>query len=154
MADTSEGQRQTPAKTPSTTKKGNMQLSSGKQRSILGFFSKATAQPNAKAASACSKEKTSSCLKETTKSNSLSFAKRPSTLTPVPSSDAAEPLSSQENQEAMNIDQKVAIDSLPSPGSSSETFEQPAVRTTMPAGSSPSRKVGTPHLSLPKMLLC
>lgn len=158
MVDKSGSQRQTPARTPSTAKKGNMMLSStGKQKSILGFFSKASAQssPNVPTststsnskpnpASTSQQEETSPCLKETTKSNSLSFAKRPSTLTPVPSSDAAEPLSSQENQDAMQIDQKVLIDSLPSPGSSSEIVEQPAVRAPVLAGSSPSRKVWTP----------
>lgn len=120
----------TPAKTPSST---------AKQQSILGFFSKASQpkpKPNASApasataASATATPSTSNktakasstCLKETTKANSLSFAKRPSNITPVPSSDAAEPLSSQENVDVMNIDSKPAT--------------SPAVLAT----SSPSRK--------------
>lgn len=138
----------TPAKTPSST---------AKQQSILGFFSKASqpkAKPNASApassASASASatpsttkadKKSSTCLKETTKANSLSFSKRPSTITPVPSSDAAEPLSSQENVDVMAVDSKVPSDSLPSPKSPAELEHQPATTPTVLASSSPSRKV-------------
>lgn len=132
----------TPAKTPSST---------GKQQSILGFFSKAS-QPKAKtntsgttssasATPSTSKADKSTCLKETTKANSLSFAKRPSNITPVPSSDAAEPLSSQENVDVMTIDSKVPSDSLPSPKSPAELDHQPAPTSTAVSSSSPSRKV-------------
>lgn len=134
----------TPAKTPSST---------AKQQSILGFFSKASQpkpKPNAgaPASSASATPSTSkadkvpsTCLKETTKANSLSFAKRPSTITPVPSSDAAEPLSSQENVDVMTVDSKVPIDSLPSPKSPAELDHQPASTPTVLGSSSPSRKV-------------
>lgn len=133
----------TPAKTPSST---------AKQQSILGFFSKASQpkpKPNAgaPASSASATPSTSkadkvpsTCLKETTKANSLSFAKRPSTITPVPSSDAAEPLSSQENVDVMTVDSKVPIDSLPSPKSPAELDHQPASTPTVLGSSSPSRK--------------
>jgi DNA mismatch repair protein MSH6 len=133
----------TPAKTPS---------SSTKQQSILGFFSKASQpKPKANASSPASAtlstskadtdKKPSTCLKETTKANSLSFAKRPSNITPIPSSDAAEPLSSQENVDVMAIDSKVPSDSLPSPKSPAELDNQPATTPTVLASSSPSRKV-------------
>ncbi|OTA57403.1 DNA mismatch repair protein Msh6 [Hypoxylon sp. EC38] len=83
------GDSRTPAKkTPSVSRKPSSVSSSattGKgQRTILGFFAKASPAPNS--------SPTPSCLKETTKSN-----RKPSTITPVPSSDALEPSSSQEN---------------------------------------------------------
>ncbi|KAI1459819.1 DNA mismatch repair protein Msh6 [Annulohypoxylon moriforme] len=80
----------TPAKkTPSTISRKSSSLSSSAntakgQQTILGFFSKASPVPTS--------SPTPSCLKETTKSN-----RKPSIVTPVPSSDALEPSSSQEN---------------------------------------------------------
>ncbi|KAF3764233.1 hypothetical protein M406DRAFT_42775 [Cryphonectria parasitica EP155] len=138
MGDKSSVPARTPAKTPSMLKKsssgsnsGSLPSSAGKQQSILGFFSKTATQASAKgatpssrsassaAASRGAKTLSSPCLQETTsKSNALSFAKRPSTITPVPSSDAAEPLSSQENKDVIQVDIKVPSDSLPSPSSS------------------------------------
>lgn len=137
-----------PARTPAKTSS-----STAKQQSILGFFSKASqskakapaASASASAAPSTSKaHKTSSCLKETTKANSLSFAKRVSNITPVPSSDAVEPSSSQENVDVMAIDSKVPSDSLPSPKSPAELDQQPAATSTVIPTSSPSRKV-RPH---------
>ncbi|KAI1463267.1 DNA mismatch repair protein Msh6 [Daldinia caldariorum] len=81
------GDSRTPArKTPSTSKKPSSTPSaaSGKQQTILGFF--------AKASPALNSSPTPSCLKETTRSN-----RKPSAVAPVPSSDALEPSSSQEN---------------------------------------------------------
>ncbi|KAI2604082.1 DNA mismatch repair protein Msh6 [Hypoxylon fragiforme] len=80
---------QTPAgKTPSGSRKAGSISSSAtsgrQQQSILGFFAKASPVPTS--------SPTPSCLKETTKSN-----RKPSNTTPVPSSDALEPSSSQEN---------------------------------------------------------
>lgn len=146
---TASAPARTPAKTPSST---------SKQQSILGFFSKASqpkpkpnssangSTPAASATPSTSKagKVSSSCLKETTKANSLSFAKRPSNITPVPSSDAVEPLSSQENVDVMAVDSKVPSDSLPSPKSPAELDHQPAATPTVLASSSPSRKVH-PH---------
>lgn len=133
-----------PAKTPTST---------GKQQSILGFFSKASTQPKAKVNSATpstnttksasaskGSKKSASCLKETTKSNSLSFAKRPTNITPVPSSDAVEPLSSQENVDAMVLDTKLSSDSLPSPASPDEVDTKVDVSAKPLPGNSPSRK--------------
>ncbi|KAK6949705.1 hypothetical protein Daesc_009789 [Daldinia eschscholtzii] len=81
------GDSRTPArKTPSMSRKPSSTSSAatGKQQTILGFFAKASPAPNS--------SPTPSCLKETTKSN-----RKPSAVTPVPSSDALEPSSSQEN---------------------------------------------------------
>ncbi|KAI1474178.1 DNA mismatch repair protein Msh6 [Daldinia eschscholtzii] len=81
------GDSRTPArKTPSMSRKPSSTSSAatGKQQTILGFFAKASPAPNS--------SPTPSCLKETTKSN-----RKPSAATPVPSSDALEPSSSQEN---------------------------------------------------------
>ncbi|ROV99650.1 hypothetical protein VSDG_03104 [Cytospora chrysosperma] len=134
------GEKSTPAKTPSST---------GKQQSILGFFSKASTQPKSNSATPTSNKATpaskgntkSSCLKETTKSNSLSFAKRSVNITPVPSSDAVEPLSSQENLDAMVLDTKISSDSLPSPSSPTELDDKTAVAAKVLPSSSPTRKV-------------
>ncbi|KAK7994628.1 DNA mismatch repair protein [Apiospora marii] len=92
-------------KTPSLSKKtSSMSSTGGKQKSILGFFSKpaqnATSGPGPSTKSSPPKEANSSpCLKESsTKSNSLRTKKKPAAnITPVPSSDALEPSSSQEN---------------------------------------------------------
>lgn len=95
----------------------------------------------------------SPCLKETTKSNSLSLGNRATvnTVTPVPSSDAAEPLSSQQenDQESSIVAAKVAaFATLPSPVTPAEVVEHQARQATKEApkpapvaGSSPSRKV-------------
>ncbi|KAI5857414.1 DNA mismatch repair protein Msh6 [Durotheca rogersii] len=82
------GDTRTPAKkTPSLSKKTGPTPSSatGKQQSILGFFAKSSPIPSPAA----------SCLKETTKSN-----RKPSTVTPIPSSDGLEPADSQENHDS------------------------------------------------------
>ncbi|KAF3065765.1 DNA mismatch repair protein msh6 [Daldinia childiae] len=81
------GESRTPArKTPSMSRKsGSTSTATGKQQTLFGFF--------AKASPALNSSPTPSCLKETTKSN-----RKPSTVTPVPSSDALEPSSSQENR--------------------------------------------------------
>lgn len=152
MGDNSTVPARTPAKTPSTAKKSASALSStGKQQSILGFFSKSTPQSQSKVTGGTQASRPTpsrDCLKETTtKSNALSFSKRPSsTITPVPSSDALEPLSSQENRDAMQVDSKVlSSDSLPSPGGS------PDVDVPKPtANSSPSRKVRGPRPRVPR----
>ncbi|KAI2627936.1 DNA mismatch repair protein Msh6 [Hypomontagnella submonticulosa] len=106
------GESRTPAKkTPSLSRKPSSASSSaatGKQKTILGFFTKASPALNS--------SPTPSCLKETTKSN-----RKPSNITPVPSSDVLEPSSSQENHgSAATLKQHLTVRDLP--------------------GSSPSRK--------------
>ena len=100
----------TPAKTPSTAKKTSQAPSTGKQQSILGFFSKTpavgasgpTPSPSARPAST-TRDSSPQCLKETTKSNSMLVSRRTAAGTPVPSSDAIEPSSSQENRDASTV---------------------------------------------------
>ncbi|CAN8100993.1 unnamed protein product [Discula destructiva] len=153
MGENSNAPTRTPAKTPVSAKKtNNSSLSStGKQQSILGFFSRPATQSRASGPTPAStatptpaskdiKASPSSCLKETTtKSNSLPFTQRPTTLTPVPSSDAVEPECSQENKDAMQIDSKLSSDSLLSPNSSA-VDDAAAVDVKPLAHSSPSRK--------------
>jgi len=137
----------TPAKTPSTAKKTAPTGSTGKQSSILGFFSRASGG-NAAANSSplassqrtptLKKETSSQCLKESTKTNSIPLSKRPSNITPVPSSDAVEPWSSQENRESSPV--KVVSNCLPSRVFLAKTkLEQATPKPTM--ASSPTRKV-------------
>ncbi|KAI1858510.1 uncharacterized protein JN550_012557 [Neoarthrinium moseri] len=134
-------------KTPSLTKKSSSSMStSGKQQSILGFFSKSAQNGSAAAASAAkasakpTKTDSSPCLKET-KSNSLQLNKRqrPANVTPVPSSDAIEPSSSQENHSEATV--KVFKKSLPSPVTPAELPIKQVAPAKMALGSSPSRKV-------------
>ncbi|KAK6860821.1 hypothetical protein PG995_004457 [Apiospora arundinis] len=113
-------------KTPSLSKKtSSMSSTGGKQKSILGFFSKPSQTPTsgpAPAAKPSPKDATNSspCLKETTKSNSLPVKRKPvANITPVPSSDALEPSSSQENHseatpQVFNDLSKMALASSPS----------------------------------------
>ncbi|KAK3376596.1 muts domain V-domain-containing protein [Lasiosphaeria ovina] len=123
----------TPARTPSTAKKPGQAPSTGKQQSILGFFSRGVvsnsndpnSSPSARAAPSTSTAKGTSpqYLKETTKSNSMSAPKRPSNVTPVASSDAVEPSSSQENTNTSTVKKKQVVS------------------VTASMASSPSRKV-------------
>ncbi|KAK7424011.1 DNA mismatch repair protein msh6 [Neonectria magnoliae] len=135
------------ARTPAKATKPAAASSSAKQRSIVSFFSKATPSRPAPASSPLSKVTTDvkkSFLTETTKANSLPKAKLPlkpsiKLSTPVPSSDAIEPPSSQEN---MDSGVKVAIDSLPSPTATPAKIksEQAPIQKTDALPSSPTRK--------------
>ena len=129
----------TPARTLSAQKKATGSASGGKQQSILGFFNKGSA---AKTTPTAPRDADSSptCLKESTKTNFLVRPSR-STVTPVPSSDAIEPLSSQENIDSANA--KVPSPALPSPVTPAEVLKQtPSARVLM--SSSPTRKVWFP----------
>ncbi|KAH6623466.1 muts domain V-domain-containing protein [Chaetomium tenue] len=104
----------TPAKTPSSVKKAP---STGKQQSILGFFSRpgaagnangASPSPSTNPASRNKRDASPQCLKETTRANSMLTSRRTTTTTPVPSSDAIEPSSSQENRETSTVKKSVA----------------------------------------------
>src|SRR5687767_9820430 len=98
------------AQTPARDTKGASNASgsaSAKQRSIMSFFQKSSpGGPAAPASSPLAKvpsrtQASPSCLQETTKANSLPKTRKPTKMsTPVPSSDAVEPTSSQENHEA------------------------------------------------------
>ena len=110
MGEKSTATARTPARPAPASKKSGT-ASTGKQQSILGFFSKSSAaadnngpasSPLAKASSSA-KDLPARPLKETTKSNSMLGSKRPSNVTPVPSSDVVEPLSSQENMDTSTV---------------------------------------------------
>ncbi|KAI0144435.1 DNA mismatch repair protein msh6 [Xylariaceae sp. FL1272] len=140
------GETRTPAKTPSLSRKPSSAASAAsasstgrKQQSILGFFSKpspsttnntsTTPTPkNNNPSTTATKPPSSSFLRESTKTNSLQLskpAKKAANVTPVPSSDALEPDSSQENPRFASV----------------ATIKGTAAKTAMPvAGSSPSRK--------------
>ncbi|KAL2676569.1 hypothetical protein Neosp_010332 [[Neocosmospora] mangrovei] len=109
----------TTAKTPSRATKPAAPSSSAKQRSIVSFFQKAPPSSPAPASSPLSKNtpanKQSLCLRETTKANSLPKPTPKSTpktsnklSTPVPSSDAIEPPSSQENESTVKVKKVVS----------------------------------------------
>ena len=141
-------------KTPSTAKKAGVAASTGKQQSILGFFSKssvngstpASSKSAPKARTVKTEPDSSPCLKESTKSNSMATAKRASiSITPVPSSDAAGPLSSQENRDVSTAT-KVLQDILPLPLTPAELDVKQPVRRHPIMSSSPTRKARDPPL--------
>jgi DNA mismatch repair protein MSH6 len=118
--------------------------STGKQQSILGFFVR-NGTPSTQRATP--KDASSSpCLKETTKSNYMAIKTRPANITPVPSSDAVEPSSSQENANHDKL--KVADACLPSPLTPAELIKQ-AAPAKVGAPSSPVRNV-RPSRPLPQ----
>lgn len=142
MAPKSLPAARTPAKTPSLKRQPSS--SAGTQKTIVQFFSKSansasksTPKPTASAPDS------SPCLRESTRTNTLPKAKRPLSMTPVASSDAIEPSSSQENMDSTGI--KVALDALPSPSTPAETMARQISdsRQVLPS-SSPTRKVVLP----------
>lgn len=135
-------------KTPSLVKRSSSSMSTtGKQQSILGFFSKSSQNGTPTNTSTKSTNKAtpvanpSPCLKENTNLNSLQLNKKPkpANLTPVPSSDAIEPSSSQENHSDTTV--KVYKSPLPSPVTPAELHIKQVAPAKMVLGSSPSRKV-------------
>ncbi|KAH6663257.1 DNA mismatch repair protein msh6 [Plectosphaerella plurivora] len=103
----------TPVRTPAKTPSG------GGQRSIMSFFTKSASSTKAGTTRTPAAETPkSSCLQEsTTRSNTLLKARHPVDTTPVPSSDAPEPRSSQENVDAFTakkIRKVSSVNPLPS----------------------------------------
>ncbi|KIH90236.1 DNA mismatch repair protein MSH6 [Sporothrix brasiliensis 5110] len=125
--------------------------STGKQQSILGFFAKtpSTVRPSAskppRSATATADDEnegtalSSPCLRETKANPRVSS--RAAQITPLPSSDPAEPSSSQENATTpLDASTKVPkTDALPSPFAPAETAQKSANRLAVPT-SSPTRK--------------
>ena len=146
----------TPAKTPGSRKKSGL-LSTGKQQTILGFFSRFSSGgvdvpvSSSKSTPARKDSSSSACLQETS-SNVLPGSKRgTANITPAPSSDPAGPLSSQENRKA--IVAKVS-QSLPSPVTPAEALVKQSRGTAMVmASSSPTRKARQPIGLSPAPLL-
>ncbi|GJC84479.1 DNA mismatch repair protein msh6 [Colletotrichum liriopes] len=134
----------TPAKTPSTLKR-QPSSSAGTQKTIVQFFSKsANASSRSTPKPTASAPDSSPCLRESTRTNTLPKAPQPSSMTPVPSSDAIEPASSQENMVTSSV--KVAADdALTSPSTPAETVtpQISSFRPPLPS-SSPTRKSRKP----------
>lgn len=111
------GKSASSARTPARSAPNQTGSSTSKQQSILGFFSKAAGttqnspagansspqQPLSSSRTLSKKETLFPCLTETSKSNTMPNAKRNVTITPVPSSDAMEPWSSQENRDSTAV---------------------------------------------------
>ena len=136
--------------TPALSRKPSSSSTTGRQqqKSILGFFSKASKDKEMTTTTATPTPKipSSPCLRETTKSNSLQLNKRPSkSITPVPSSDAMEPSSSQENiDSATTVKVPKNCHSLPSPVTPADIMIKQVVSSKPTVmGSSPSRKVSS-----------
>ncbi|GKT41379.1 DNA mismatch repair protein msh6 [Colletotrichum spaethianum] len=144
MGERSSSVARTPAKTPSTLKR-QPSSSAGTQKTIVQFFSKsANASSRSTPKPTASAPDSSPCLRESTRTNTLSRAPQPSSMTPVPSSDAFEPASSQENMVTSAV--KVAADdALPSPSTPAETvdLQVDTFRPPLPS-SSPTRKSRKP----------
>ncbi|KAI0018584.1 muts domain V [Xylariomycetidae sp. FL0641] len=130
------GDTKTPAKPPpSLSRKPSSASSSakGKQQSILGFFAKSAspAQHPSTTPVPSAASNQGACLKESTRSNSLQLSgkstKKAPNVTPVPSSDALEPSSSQENH-----------DTTPVPTAPTSKSGPHGIMASL--GSSPSRK--------------
>ncbi|KAL8417895.1 hypothetical protein RB594_001492 [Gaeumannomyces avenae] len=101
----------TPAKAGAASKKPAGSASTGKQASILGFFSKtATPSSSTRLPARPAEPASSPCLKETTKSNAMARRQRLSEkATPVPSSDAIEPRGPQdENRGASTVKRAIS----------------------------------------------
>ncbi|RYP66753.1 hypothetical protein DL771_007633 [Monosporascus sp. 5C6A] len=130
----------TAAATPSLSREPSSTSSATakQQKSILGFFSKASKD----SATSPTLASSSPCLKESTKSNSLQLNRKPSkNITPVPSSDALKPSSSQENMDSATTVKVSRRDSLPSPATPAEVVIKQAVSAKAAVmDSSPSRK--------------
>ncbi|KAI2638422.1 DNA mismatch repair protein msh6 [Xylaria nigripes] len=107
------GEKKTPAKQSSLPRKPSSASASSstaahKQQSILGFFAKSSPSAPPKSATTTPTTITSarmSCLQETTKCNSLQLnrSKKSANTTPIPSSDAIEMSSSQENHDCATV---------------------------------------------------
>ncbi|GAB1317668.1 DNA mismatch repair protein msh6 [Madurella fahalii] len=147
MGEKSTAAARTPARTPSTAKKAGQAPSTGKQQSILGFFSRTPAagsnsgqspSSSTKPTPTARKDPSPQCLKETTRANSMLVSRRTTTATPVPSSDAVEPWSSQENRDEPSA--KLVSIGFPSPTIPADTVGKQSVQITASLHSSPSRK--------------
>jgi DNA mismatch repair protein MSH6 len=146
MAKVKEESNATPAKPPPSLKKQSS--SSGPQsgqRSIHSFFSKAPANGTPNSSSGILKasdpsKAVNAMAKPTVPVKKPAFKKSAvKNLTPVPSSDAVGPSSSQENENG-GIPEEVEDTGLPSPSTPAKIVQQ-VVNGTMAFGSSPSRKV-------------
>jgi DNA mismatch repair protein MSH6 len=160
MAKVKEEGNATPAKpTPSLKKQSSSSGPQSGQRSIHSFFSKAPASGTPSSVNGVLKASDTSkavnaMAKATVPVKKPAFKKAAvKIITPVPSSDAIGPSSSQENENG-GIPEEVEDTSLPSPSTPAKKVQQ-VVNGTMAFGSSPSRKVcKEASISLSVMLTC
>ena len=144
----SKGPEATPARPPPSLKKQSSSTSSTKnQTNLLGFFSKMPMNSKTDAGNNDTKVNGSAAtVNGTAVSNGI--AKKPAfrksaskNMTPVPSSDAAGPSSSQENENG-GIPKEVDATGLLSPSTPAKKLAQESVHGNgLVIGSSPSRKV-------------
>jgi DNA mismatch repair protein MSH6 len=145
MAKIKESSEATPARPPPSKKQSSSAASDKNQRSILGFFSKAA--PNNAKLVLNSGQKSNILTNGNAKSNSSEppqktpFPKaRTQNITPVPSSDAAQPPSSQDESIQNEPNEVVkSFPSLPTPAGSN-SMQVGMVKYVTDFGS-PSRKV-------------
>ncbi|TVY28791.1 DNA mismatch repair protein, partial [Lachnellula hyalina] len=134
----------TPARPPPSLKKQNSSAGSASgQRSIMNFFTKAPVSSTPSSSDGALKTNAgnakSSMAKPTAPPKKPAFRKPTvKSMTPVPSSDAAGPSSSQENENG-GIPEEEVDNRLPSPTTPAKRVIQ-QVFNGNPAGSSPSRK--------------
>jgi len=136
----------TPARAPPSLKKQNSSSSqpSG-QRSIQSFFSRAPANGTLSSSNGILKANDSknanAMAKPTVPVKKPAFKKTAvKNMTPVPSSDAMGPSSSQENENG-GIPEEVEDTGLPSPSTPAKRVQQVVNGNALVLGSSPSRKV-------------
>ena len=135
----------TPARPPPSFKKQNSSAGSASgQRSIMNFFTKAPGSSTPSSSDGALKTNVgnakSSMAKPSAPPKKPAFRKPTvKSMTPVPSSDAAGPSSSQENENG-GIPEEEVDNRLPSPTTPAKRVIQQVVNGN-PAGSSPSRKV-------------
>jgi len=141
MGDSAGLPVRTPAKTPASSKRPGL-ASTGKQQSILGFFSKSASAGSAGGGK--ENQSSSPAVKETPKAKAPpKAAKRSSSsITPAASSDPAEPHSSQENRSSAPA--RAVRLNLPSPLTPADVNVKQAAAAPVAASSSPSRKVQYP----------
>lgn len=151
MGKSKDAAEATPAKPPPSLKKQNSSTGPGSnQRSIASFFTKAPASSTPSSATGALKTNAgnaaNSMVKPSNPPKKPAFRKPAvKNMTPVPSSDAAGPSSSQENENG-GIPEMVN-DGLPSPTTPAKRVAQQVVNGNS-ASSSPSRKVYLYPLSL------
>ena len=154
MVQTKENGDATPAKPPPSLKKQSSSASANKnQASILGFFSRSSANGTPTASNGILKPNNSgkgvnAMAKPTTTLKKPAFNKTAvKNMTPVPSSDVIEPPSSQENENGGISADEVDDARLPSPPTPAKRVKKEEVNgSALILGSSPSRKVRLQHV--------
>jgi DNA mismatch repair protein MSH6 len=147
MGKAKDPSNSTPARAPPSLKKQTSSVgSASNQRSIQSFFTKKAPSGTPGSSNGVSEaSETSKSVNAST--TSIPVVKKPAfrksavkNLTPVPSSDAVGPPSSQENENG-GIPKEVEASDLPSPSTPAKGVLQVVNSSALVLGSSPSRKV-------------